>query len=63
MINFRESFERVSRDVPEYGKEFYEDHKNLKPRVFIRQAAGTLFNEYAIERWGTDDKGIFIKFK
>lgn len=62
IINYRENFGRISVDSAEYGQKFFEDHKQCKPRAFIRQASGNLFNEYAIDNWATDEDGLFINF-
>jgi hypothetical protein len=63
MINHKENFGRISIDVPHYGIRFYEENKSSTPRAFIRQCTGRLFNEYEVDSWGADEKGLYIKFK
>lgn len=62
VINYKENFGRISIDSAEFGQKFFEKHKQYNPRIFIRLDAGKLYNEYAIDNWGTDEDGLFINF-
>lgn len=62
VINYKENFGRISIDSPEFGQNFFEKHKQYNPRIFIRQAAGNSYIEYAIDNWGADEEGLFINF-
>lgn len=62
VIKYKENFGRISIDSAEFGQEFFEKHKQYNPRIFIRQAAGNSYIEYAIDDWGTDEEGLFINF-
>jgi hypothetical protein len=63
VINYRENFGRLCIDSIKFGQEFFEKYKEYNPRIFIRQDAGYLYNEYDIEKWEADDEGLLIKFK
>lgn len=62
VIKYKENFGRISIDSAEYGQKFFEDHKQYDPRIFIRQSAGNLYIEYAIDNWGADEEGLYINF-
>lgn len=62
IINHKESFGRCCIDSIDYIKDFFEKYKGHKPRVFLRQFTGNLFNEYEVESWSVDDEGLYIKF-
>ena len=51
IINYKESFGNLCIDATEYAKEFFNKYKEYKPRVFIRQASGSMYIEYAVENW------------
>ena len=43
-----------------YSKNFYEKHKNLEVKLFIKADAGTLYSEYEVKSWGLNEKGIEV---
>ena len=47
------------RDIS-VSKNFYEKHKNLEVKLFIKADAGTLYSEYEVKSWGLNDKGIEV---
>ena len=47
-------------DSFDYSKNFYEKHKNLEVKLFIKADAGTLYSEYEVKSWGLNDKGIEV---
>ena len=42
------------------SKKFYEKHKNLEVKLFIKADAGTLYSEYEVKSWRLNDKGIEV---
>lgn len=62
IINHKESFGRLCVDSIYYIKDFFEKYKGHKPRVFLRQFTGNLFNEYEVESWSVDEEGLYVKF-
>lgn len=45
----------------EYAKNFYEKHKHLTPKLFVKPDAASLYCEYEVVEWGLNDKGIEVK--
>lgn len=45
----------------EYAKGFYEKHKNLKPRLFVKPDSVSLYCEYEVIEWGLNERGIEVK--
>jgi hypothetical protein len=42
---------------------FFNKYKEYKPRVFIRQAAGSMYIEYDVVSWSFDGEGLYVKFQ
>ena len=63
IINYKESLGKLCIDSTEYAEKFFNKYKEYKPRVFIRQAAGSMYIEYAVECWSFDGVGLFIRFE
>ncbi|MGL4913016.1 MAG: hypothetical protein ACRC3Y_11370 [Romboutsia sp.] len=42
----------------EYSKKFYEKHKNLKLRLYVKSDVGNLYNEYRVNDWQASEKGL-----
>lgn len=45
-------------DVFDYAKKFYEDHKHLEVKLFVKSDVGALYSEYEVKEWGLNEKGI-----
>ena len=45
----------------EYAKNFYEKHKDLTPKFFVKTDAGALYSEYEVSDWGLNENGIEVK--
>ena len=63
IINYKESFGKLCIDSTEYAEKFFNKYKDYKTRVFIRQAAVSMYIEYAVDSWSFDGEGLFIRFE
>ena len=59
-IYWRDSRAELCIDSFDYSKNFYEKHKNLEVKLFIKADAGTLYSEYEVKSWGLNDKAIEV---
>jgi hypothetical protein len=63
IVNYKECFAKLCIDSTEYAEKFFNTYKEFKPRVFIRQAAGSMYIEYAVDSWSFDGEGLLVKFE
>ena len=63
VVNYKDSFAKLCIDSTEYAEKFFNTYKEFTPRVFIRQAAGSMYIEYAVESWSFDGEGLYVKFE
>ena len=47
-------------DSFDYSQKFYEKHKNLDVKLFIKSDGGALYSEYEVKSWGLNEKGIEV---
>lgn len=59
-IYWRENRAELCVDGLEYAKKFYEAHKHLKVKLFVKADTVALYSEYEVERWGLNDNGIEV---
>lgn len=59
-IYWKDSRAELCIDSFEYSKKFYEKHKKLDVKLFIKADAGILYSEYEVKSWGLNDKGIEV---
>ena len=48
-IYWKENRAELCIDSFDYSKKFYEKHKNLEVKLFIKADAGTLYSEYEVK--------------
>ena len=61
-IYWKENRAELCIDVFEYSKKFYEEHKDLDVKFFVKLDTGALYSEYEIIEWRLNQNGIEIIF-
>lgn len=61
-IYWKDSRAEFCIDSLEYSKKFYEKHKDLDVKVFIKSDGGALYSEYEVKSWGVNEKCIEVIF-
>jgi DNA polymerase III alpha subunit (gram-positive type) len=44
----------------EASKKFYEKHKDLELRLYVKADVGSLYNEYKVDNWYVSENGLEI---
>lgn len=60
IIYWRENRAILCVDGLEYSKKFYEKHKELDVKFFVKSDVGALYSEYAVKSFGLCDRGIEV---
>jgi hypothetical protein len=63
VINYKESLGKLCIDSAGYAEKFFNKYQGYEPRVFIRQAVGSMYIEFAVDSWCFDGEGLLIKFE
>ena len=61
-IYWKENRGELGFDGPDSAKEFYEKHKDLKVRLFLKAEEKRIYNEYGVAKWKAGEKDIEIIF-
>lgn len=59
-IYWKESRAALCVESLEYAENFYNNHKNLEVKLFIKSDAGALYSEYEVKSWGLNHEGIEV---
>ena len=59
-IYWKDNRAELCIDSFDYSKKFYEKHKNLEVKLFIKPDGVSLYSEYEVKSWGLNDKGLEI---
>lgn len=60
IIDWKESKAYLYVDSIETSKQFYEEHKELDVKMFIKSDIGVIYNEYEVKSWGLNDNFIEV---
>ena len=60
-LYYRNSRAELCINDYEYAKNFYEKHKHLVPKLFVKPDAASLYCEYEVLEWGLNENGIEVK--
>lgn len=61
-IYWKEDRGELGFDDPDSIEEFYEKHKDLKVRIFLKAEDKKIYNEYEVAKWKVREKDIEIIF-
>lgn len=60
IIDWKESKAYLYVDSIETSRKFYEEHKQLDVKLFIKADVGVIYNEYEVKSWGLNDNFIEV---
>ncbi|WP_300385890.1 hypothetical protein [Clostridium sp.] len=61
-IYWKEDRGELGFEGPDSVEEFYEKHKDLKVRLFVKAEEKKIYNEYRVTKWNAGEKDIEIIF-
>lgn len=59
-IFYKDNRAELCVDNFSYAEKFYNKHKHLNARLFVKPNAKSLYTEYKVKQWNLSDKGIVV---